>query len=135
MTSPGSYTVLHSIIGGSRIHKYDKHFFNLTFAWHFSITFLGLKPGLEPDKAQAEPGPQLRAGLVFREAWAWWSPAQAGPGTSLLTLLPFNKILDLDKIKETSEVWRVPKHKRFYIAMVLKYHHGTRVLVNESQIQ
>jgi hypothetical protein len=47
----------------------EKHFFNLTFAWYFRISFLGTQPGLEPDKAQPKPG-----------LWA-----QAGPGTSLET--------------------------------------------------
>jgi len=29
---------------------------------------LGHKPGLEPDQAQARPGPQLRVGLGFLQA-------------------------------------------------------------------
>ena len=61
--------------------------------WHtklyFSVIFppitpLGHKAGLEPDQAQARPGPQLRVGLGFLQAWACWSPAQAGPSTSLI---------------------------------------------------
>jgi hypothetical protein len=46
--------------------------------------FLQTKPRLKPDQAQARPGPQLRAWLVFWQARAHSSPAQAGPGTSLL---------------------------------------------------
>ena len=35
------------------------------------------KPGLEPNQAQAQLGPQLRAGLEFCEAQAHQSPGQA----------------------------------------------------------
>ena len=41
---------------------------NLYFACHLCITILGLKPGLEPDQAQARPDCGLRVGLEYLQA-------------------------------------------------------------------
>jgi hypothetical protein len=49
----------------------------LTIKFRILTYLLHMKPGLEPDQAQARPGPLLRVGLDIWQAWARPSPAQA----------------------------------------------------------